>query len=264
MGAAIDTITAFATAAAAGGSAAAAAAGDSLIVRSIPPDKKGWLLNVWADKQTAAFFQITSPRLHDATRGLRFRDVVSEVAPYFPFGVRQQLYDQDTLSVTIAGAAVAGDIESVVMLVYYEDLKGVEGRFIDYDTLNKRMVELVTVEDTITTGAGGGYTGGEALNAESDLLKGNQDYAWLGSRVSVECAAICMRGADTGNLRCAIPGNELAGELTSDWWVRLSRGFGMPLIPVFNSANRAGITVDAVQDENAAAVPVSHLFARLA
>jgi hypothetical protein len=96
------------------------------------------------------------------------------------------------------------------------------------------------------------------------LLKGNQDYAWLGSRVGVECAAVCMRGADTGNLRCAVPGNELAGELTSNWFVSLSRAFGMPLIPVFSSANRAGITVDAVQDENAAAVPVSHLFARLA
>jgi hypothetical protein len=264
MGAALDTICVTATAAAAVGSAGVAAAGDSLIVRSIPPDKKGWLLNVWADKQTAAFFQITSPRLHDNTRGLRFRDVLSEVVPYFPFGVRQQLFDQDQLAVTIAGAAVAGDIESVILQVYYEDLKGVEARLIDYDTLQKRGVELVTVEDTITTGAGGGYTGGEALNAESDLLKGNQDYAWLGSRVSVECAAICMRGADTGNLRAAIPGNELAGDMTSNWFVNLSRAFGMPLIPVFNSANRAGITVDAVQDENAAAVPVSHLFARLA
>jgi len=264
MGAAIDTITATVTAAAAGGSAMTAAAGDSLIVRSIPPDKKAWLLNLWADVQTTLFYQLTSPRLHDNTRGLRFRTLISEVVPNLPMGVRQQLFDQDTLALTLAGAAVAGDIESVSLLVYYEDLKGADARFIDYDTLMKRGVEMVTVENTITTGAGGGYTGGEAINAESDLFKGNQDYALMGYRVGVECASVCWRGADTGNLRVAGPGNELNGELTSSWFVNLSRAHGFPLIPVFNSANRAGVTIDAVQDENAAAVPVTSIFMRLA
>jgi hypothetical protein len=176
----------------------------------------------------------------------------------------QPLYDQDVLSLTMQGAAVAGDIESVSMLVYYEQLEGVAARLISFDDLMKRGVESVTVENSITSGAGGGYTGAEALNAESDLLKGNQDYALVGYRVGVECCSVCWRGADTGNLRVAGPGNELSGDVTGSWFVNLSRWYGLPLIPVFNSANRAGIIMDVVQDENAAAVTCASIFVRLA
>jgi len=262
--AALDTITATATAAAAAGTIMTVAAGDSLAIRSIPKGKRALLLNIWSDVQTAGFLNVTSPRLHDATRGLRFRNVLSEVVPMLPRPTVQPLYDQDVLSLTIQGAAVAGDIESVSMLVYYEELEGVNARLITKDDLMKRGVEMVTVENSLAAGAGGGYTGAEALNAESDLLKGNQDYALVGYRVGVECCSVTWRGADTGNLRVSGPGNELNGGDTASWFIWLAEQFNLPLIPVFNSANRAGITMDVVQDENAAAVTCASIFVRLA
>jgi hypothetical protein len=37
----------------------------------------------------------------------------------------------------------------------------------------------------------------------------------------------------------------------------------MPLIPVFNSANKGGILIDAAQDENGTDVTVNSIFAEL-
>jgi hypothetical protein len=261
---ALDTITAQVTAAAAAGSAMAAVAGDSLIVRASPSGKRIMMLQAWADVQTAAWFQITSPRLHDNTRGLRFRTRLTDVMPLFPWPAKQDLYENDTLAIVLAGAAVAGDIETVSMLLYYEDLQGVNARFIDPATLKQRGVEMVTTENTLATGTTGGYSGGEAINAESDLLKANTDYALVGYRVGTECATVAWRGADTGNLRVSGPGNPAAADVTCNWFQSLSESYGIPLIPVFNSNNRAGITVDAVQDENGADVEVTSIFVRLA
>lgn len=263
MGAALDTITANATAAAAAGVAMTAAIGDSLAIRATLPNKSIWLLNFWVDIQTAGFFQIRSPRLHDNTRGIRFRTVVADVKPLMPMGARQQLYEQDTLILEVAENAIAGDIAVASMLVYYEDLQGVNGRFIDADTLRKRTVNIVPVENTIAAGAGGSYTGGEAINAESDLLKANKDYALIGYRNAVQCGTVAWRGADTGNLRVSGPGDQLSAEVTVNWFKALAMAFDMPLIPVFNQANRAGIIIDVAQDENAAAVPVTSIFAEL-
>jgi hypothetical protein len=261
---ALDTITANATAAAAAGSAMAAVLGDSLVVRAVPSGKRVLLLNAWADVQTAGFFQITSPRLHDNTRGLRFFTVISEPKPMLAFPTKQELYEGDVLGLTIAENAVAGDIAVASLLVYYEDLQGVAARLIDKATLMKRGVEMVTVQNTIATVAGGGYTGAQALNTASDLLKADNDYALVGYRVQVECGTVCWRGADTGNLRVSGPGDELGADCTTSWFLWLAEYFDLPLIPVFNSSNRASIFVDCAQDENALAVPVTSIFVRLA
>jgi hypothetical protein len=263
MPAAIDTVTFQATAPGAG-AAAVVVAGDNANVRSIPAGKRALLIGMWATNQVLGTWQLTSPRLHDATRGLRFRVPAAGPQPLIsaPFG--QQLYDQDTLSAFVVGSAVGGQFEQMSLLVYYEDLQGVAGRFITKDDLMKRVVECVTVEDTITATVAGGYTGSRALNAGSDLLKGNQDYALIGYRVGVACNAICFRGADTGNLRVSGPGDVLGGDYTRDWFLRLSDDWQLPLIPVFNSANKAGIQVDVVQNQAGTAVTYSATFARLA
>jgi hypothetical protein len=260
---ALDTVTFQATAPGAG-AAAAVVTGDSANVRSVPTGKRALLINAWAKNQVLGTWQLTSPRLHDATRGLRFRVPAGGPQPLIAAPFAQQLYDQDTLSANVVGSAVGGAFEQFSLLVYYEDLQGVAGRFITKDDLMKRGVECVTVEDTITATAAGGYTGSRALNAGSDLLKGNQDYALIGYRVGIACTSICFRGADTGNLRVSGPGDALGGDYTRDWFLRLSDDWGIPLIPVFNSANKAGIQVDVVQDQAGAAVTYSAVFARLA
>lgn len=261
---AMDTVHAQVTAPGAGGAAMAAAAGDTLQIRSIPSGKMGRLLAIWAGVNVSGFFNLTSPRFHDNTRGLRFRTLAAECKPLMNIPSFQKLYDQDQLALFLAGSAVAGQIEQVGMLIYYEDLAGIAARFIDTATLAKRAVEQVTVEDTITAGAAGGYSGEEAINAESDLLKANTDYALVGYRTSVNCVSVTYKGADTGNLRVSGPGDQLGADYTKDWFLNLAEAYGLPLIPVFNSANRGGISVGVVQNQAATAVTVSHNFVELA
>ena len=81
--------------------------------------------------------------------------------------------------------------------------------------------------------------------------------------MGTECAAVRWQGVDTGNLGVGGPGQEVLKALTGNWFAMLSDAYGLPLIPVFNSANKAGILVDAAQDENAAAVRLTSLFVEL-
>src|SRR5437867_3516144 len=90
-----------------------------------------------------------------------------------------------------------------------------------------------------------------AQNAVVDLLRANTDFAVFGMTTNTECAAICLRGPDTANLRVSVPGEP---DFTEDgaWWFRLlSMHYGLPCIPVINSANKGGTLIDCVNDENA-------------
>lgn len=257
--AALELLSGFATAAPTGGVAVTVASGNSLTIRN---GSNCWLLDAWADVQSAGFFRIRSPLLHDNVQGIRFRTTVSEVCPLLP--KKQRLEPQDTLIVEVSGAAVAGDIESVGMLVYYGSLPGADARFISVDQLEKMGTHVLTVENTLALGTSGGYSGEEAINADFDLLKANVDYALVGYHVDLECASVRWRGTDFGGLGVGGPGWPDDKEVTCRWFQRLSNRSGFPLIPVLNSSNKAGILVDGVQDENGTDVTVTSILVELA
>lgn len=224
-------------------------AGNSLTVRSAAIDAKVYLIAAWTDVQAAGTFRIRSPRLHDNVQGLRFDTIVSDLHPLLPAGFKQPLMTQDVLVAEITGSATAGDLETGAMLVYYEDLPGIDSRLITWDTLQSRLKHLLTVENTLALGTGGGYSGEEAINAEFDLLKANTEYALLGYLVDTECACVRWRGSDFGNLGVGGPGDETHRHLTREWFTRLARLTGLPLIPTFNAANKGGVLIDGCQDE---------------
>ena len=45
--------------------------------------------------------------------------------------------------------------------------------------------------------------------------------------------------------------------------INLSRAYGLPLIPVINSANKAATNLDGAQDENGGDPTVSHIYMQL-
>lgn len=263
MGMAMELITGFVTAPGATITAVTLAAGNTLSIRNAPFGSNIWLLNLWSDHQAVGIVQLRSPRLHDNVQGIRVRSVISQVQPYLPAVFRQPLSPQDQLSLGISGSAVGGDIETAVLMVYYEDLPGAQGRFISADELNSRTVDIVTVETVHTNGATGGYSGEVALNSSFDLLKANTDYALIGYDVDVERAAVGIRGSDTGNMRVGGPGDELGKDYTRSWFLDLAFRWQKAMIPVFNSANRAAILCDVADDENALAGRVIWIFAEL-
>lgn len=243
------------------GSAAAALTGDSLTVKN---SRKGArILTAWADQQVAGWQQIIRPSGHDTTRDFRARVTASEVELLLPIGMTLEVQPQETLGITIAGSNTAGDVELGHALMQYDDLPGADQRLITWAQLNSRMESLLTIEASLTVTAGPAYTGEELLTAESDLLKANRDYAWLGARVGVEAGAVYLRGPDTSNLRIGMPGNDLDGDLTTGFFCTLARAFGQPLIPVINSGNKASTYIGGSSDENATAVPLSLILALL-
>lgn len=262
MGAAMEILSGYVTAPSTTETALTMSTGDSLTLRN--SNGRVFLLNAWAKSQTAGILKLTSPRMHDAIQGLRMYTVASEVDPLLPMEFPQVLYPQDTLTAVMTGSATSGDIEIGCLLLYYEDLPGAQARFINPDTLKQRMKNLFTVQYSIALGTAGVWSGSAAINTTYDQFKADTDYALLGYLVSAECGAVGWKGADVANVRIGGPGNENDKDITRDWFVRLSRMTGLPLIPVFNAANKSGILVDGVQDENGTDSVLTSIFAELA
>jgi hypothetical protein len=149
----------------------------------------------------------------------------------------------------LSGSAVAGDIESLVQLVYYEDLPGQSARLQTWEQVKPKIKTILGLRLAITLGSTAGYNGARAINADVDLLQANTDYAVLGMTTDTECRGDLPARPDTGNLRVSVPGEpDLGGHA---WWFRLlSMHYGLPLIPIINSANKGATLIDCVNDEN--------------
>ena len=260
---AIDTVSGFVTAPGATFTAWTLATGDALQVRNAPFDKAVRLVNFWAFNQVAGTLRVRSPRIHDNVQGVRMNVLANDVEAFIPYHFPQKLIPQDILIAEQTGSAVGGQIESGSLLLYYEDLPGIAGRYITVDVLAKRLANVFTQEVSITPGAAGGYSGAAAINANFDLMKANTDYALMGYMVSARCSTLAIRGADSGNLRVSGPGEPSQRYRTVEWFVRHARLLGLPLVPIFNSANKAGITVDVVQNQAATAVTATLVMAEL-
>src|SRR6266702_2627878 len=259
---AIDTLTTTVTAAAVAGTAAAAVSGDSLIVRSTSARVR--LLQAWIDTDAIGFVQITSPKLHDNTRGLRFKTTVHQPFPLLPFDPRQDLYPVDTLAVTVGSAAGAGKIDNLTMMLYYDDVAGIQQTLIDVPTLQKRALESVTVEYAPGAPASGStYSGLKAITDQSDLLKRGSSYALVGYKLSANATTLTIRGADSGNFRIPMPADANSAYYTTTWFETLSDWTGLPLIPVFQANNSPAIFIEQISNDLLAAVAATLIFVRL-
>lgn len=264
MGRALEIVTGITINAGAGTNVALTmAAGNSLTVRNANQNSIIRLLNCWADVLTPTIFRIRSPQLHDNVQGIRFQVPVSEVDPLLPYGQVQHLVPQDTLQVDFNNASAAGVIDTACMLVQYDDLPGVSGQFMTSDEVKSSMINVLTVENVITTLATGNYTGQQPINTLFDLLHANTKYAILGYQVLSECACVRWLSSDFGNLGVGGPGNDTDKKLTANWFMDLSHRTGLPLVPVFNSANAASVLIDVATDQAAAAVTVTTILAQL-
>lgn len=238
--------------------------GNSLTVRNTALNADVRLLQMWAKHQAAGVFRIRSPKLHDNVQGIRVRNPASLAIQMLPYDTYQKLVAQDTLVAEITGSAVGGQFEGGAALIYYSDLPGQSARLTTVADIQARGVNIFTQESTITPGAAGGYSGGQALNANFDFMKANTDYALLGYRVDTRCTVVRWTGIDVGNLGVGGPGEPNISDVTENWFTWLSRWQNLPLIPVFNSANKQGITTDIMQDQAAAAVVLTSIFVELA
>lgn len=244
-------------------SALSAVSGDSLTIPFFSESKKAWMLQLWTDVQVAGTVRIRSGKWHDDVQGIRFKTIISELSPLLPFGARQPIYSGDTLHVDLAGSAVAGDIEYVAMLMWYEELSAQQARLLTYDQFIGRARNIICAENTIATGTTAAWTGTAAINASIDQFHARTDYALIGYTVDVECSAVAWRGPDLANVRCGGPGDETKREVTANWFVALARATGLPCIPVVSGDNKAATVVESLQDENGADTTLSSILCEL-
>lgn len=246
MGRAIEVVAGFATNPGATLTTLTASTNTSFTVRGTDTTKNAWLASGWAFNATAGEFLLKSPRLHDNVQGIRNRVTAAATLPLFnsPFNpmAKQRLFAQDNITAQISGGGA--ELDCGAMLVYYEDLAGVAGRFIDYPTLIKSGINLVTAEVTITGVATGNFGGAVAINSTFDTLKANTDYAILGGMTDTRGCAVGITGVDLGNLRLGFPAEPSIRDVTNNWFVGLAQNLGLPAIPVINSANKSAITID--------------------
>ncbi|MGD9210952.1 MAG: hypothetical protein PVI90_09245 [Desulfobacteraceae bacterium] len=238
--------------------------GNSKTIRAAAADANIRLLSAWTKFQAAGYLQLNSPKLHDNIAAIKLASGIGIPNPELPMGPSQKLYPQDTLSIKIAGSATAGDIENCSLLVYYDDLPGSNGNFITADEAAERCINIKTVVNSLTMGTSGDYSGEELLRADEDLLKANTDYALLGMVTRTKMCSVRYRGTDLGNLGVGIPAYDARQDMTSEWFLRLSRATGLACVPVINSANAGSIYIDGLNDENALTFVCSTILAELA
>jgi hypothetical protein len=247
MGRAIEVVAGFATNPGATLTTVTPSTNTSFTVRGTDTTKNVWLASAWAFNATAGELVIKSPRMHDNVQGIRNRVTASLTAPLFntPFNpmAKQRMFAQDNVTVQLSGGGA--EIDCAAAAFVYEDLGGINGRFIDYPTLLKQSVgNIVTIEVTVTAVATGNFGGAVAINSTFDTLIANTDYAILGGMTDTRGCAVGITGVDIGNLRTGFPAEPSLRDTTNTWFVGLATNLGLPCIPVINSANKAATTID--------------------
>lgn len=237
--------------------------GNSNTIRNAPFERKVYLLTLWVNFAVVGETRVRSPKLHDNVQGLRFAVQANVPEPLLDPMFKQILIPQDTLVIEGQAADAATDVNALFLVLFYEDLPGTQARLGMPEFVKSKMVHVVTVENTLATTATGDWGGEEAINAEFDLLKANTDYALVGYQCQEAGGAIRWRGADVGNLGIGGPASIDEVTLTARWFTWLSERSGLPCIPIFNSANRAGVLIDASQDDTGTDITVNSIFCEL-
>jgi len=235
--------------------------GDSFSVNNFPNTAQAYLDQMWAREATPGVFRIRSPRMHDASQGVRVQ--VGSASPYLllPDGAGQLLYPSDTL--TVEGSGGAAETDNFFYLVYYTDLPGVAARLASWEEVRPRVVDIAGVEvDATTSATAGQWSGGIAINASFDTFKANTDYAVLGYVTATTCGAVAIQGVDTGNVRMGGPGMNDHLQ-TREYFVKMAHGTGRPYIPIINSNNKATTLLYVADPATSVAINVSLVLAQL-
>ena len=236
------------------------APGDSLVVRSFSAPNKAFLDNITVKGGQSVTARLTSPYLHDTTRGIT---VISAQAPSLrtlPRQAAQLLSSQDAMVLQ----ALSGGANStlVALHTYYTDLGASDARLHSYGDIAGLIGPVKPVEVDVTASATIGQWNDTAITATENLLKANTDYAVLGYSVDVACAVVALKGQDTGNLRIGGPGTPLQ-DVSAEYFIQMDRETGRPYIPVINAANVNNTFVSVADNAASTAVKVQLILAEL-
>src|SRR6266702_5331928 len=170
MGKALQLITGRLTNAASAFVALTVNTGDSFQVQNFDAPGSATVVDLWALGATAGLVRVHSPKMHDTVQGIRCKFLAATPVPLLPDWAVQPMIAQDVFTFEINDSANETDLAS--LLFYYSNLPGSDARLFDWDTIAPRIRNILTVEQTLTTGStAGDYGGSAAINTNFDLLK---------------------------------------------------------------------------------------------
>jgi hypothetical protein len=257
---ALDTIASFQTTVASTLAAGVMATGDSNVVRNFPDSAKAQLIELFYDDVTSPqAARIRSALFHDNVRGIQVTPGATAPAKILPSYGFQELKAQDALTFELSTAAATGRA-LLAAAIYYSQLPGAASRLYMPGDVLGLIANIKPVYVAIGSGAN---TAGQwydlVMTTTENLLKANTDYAVLGIEFDQAVAAVAVKGADTGNLRCAVPGG-VNNPYAADYFVRKSYETGLPLIPVINAANAGSTFVSLISSAATGAAGTAQLI----
>ena len=161
--------------------------------------------------------------------------------------VPQDLVPQDTLTVTIFGGPTEDAVDCYTVL--YEDLGGIDARFIGAEGVKKRLESLYNPFIACPVVDFTAYGNAVPITQLDDQLKANREYAILGMTYGQDSSlAACVRitAPDWGNLKVAVPSSAFGPGAPNMYFYDLARRFGIECIPVFNASNKDTIFFDSI------------------
>lgn len=233
----------------------------SFTIRDAPDTAAVWLEDLWAQNATGGELRITSPRLHDNVQALRVEVPAAVIRGAFADEMRQRLYANDPLTIQMSGGGAETDV--ACLLVYYEDIAGIQQNLHTWEEIQPRILEYMghVVQVTGPTTAGD-WSAGNLLNSFSSQQKADEQYALLGYDCATAVAALGVQGADTGGLKVGGPG-PLEPLETRDWFISLAKATGKPCIPVIKANNFASTNLFEVKATTGGTDSHTLWFARL-
>lgn len=236
------------------------AAGDSLTVRSFQSPAQAFLDDIFIKGGQDVIARLTSPNLHDTTRGITVTTAQAPSERTLPRQISQMLTSQDNL---VLQANSGGANSSVVALQnYYQGAEASNARLASLGDIQGNVKCLKPLEVDCTASATIGAWADTLITATENLLAANKDYAVLGYIVDVACAAVAVKGQDTGNLRIGAPGSVLSF-VTSEYFIDKANDTGRPYIPIINAANASNTSVSVADNAASTAVIVQLILAEL-
>jgi hypothetical protein len=257
---AIDTIASYQGTVASTLAAGVMATGDSSVVRNFPQTGQARIIAAFYDDVTTPLaWRVRSPLLHDNVRGIQFNPGAAAPSSLFPQYAQQRLQPQDQLTFELSTAAATGKALGAIS-IYYDQLPGAAARLYSPGDIVPLIDNIKPVLVSIGSGAN---TAGQWLDTvittTENLLHANTDYAVLGASLDVAVACLAVKGIDTGNLRCAVPGG-VNNPYGADFFARLSDTTGLPCIPVINAANAGATFVSIISSAATAAASSFTLY----
>ena len=257
MGVAFDTVGFAATNPGAGFVAATPASGDSFTVRAFSvASAKARLFRVIRQGASEGGVRVLSPLLHDNVRGITQITTETPTTFAFPREVAQELRPQDTLTVQISGGGA--EVDAGALLIYYTDLPGASARLYSPSDILPRIKTIKPLEVDFTSQVATSGWLDTVITATEDLSHANTDYAVLGYTTDAPGVAVGIKGIDTSNMRVCGPAST-SSIVTGDYFWENSIRENLPMIPVFNAANKGSTFVSFLSVAAAATKVVLNL-----